>query len=136
MINCSIKIFILLFFLAKVCTAQDSINDKTQKDEIVYVVDKKPKYPGGLKKLSQFIIENYVYPAQANEKGIEGVIYVSIEIASDGKVENAKVVKDLGDNTGEEALRVASIMPNWTPAVKKGKNVRSITYFPIKLAFD
>jgi len=84
------------------------------------VVEKKPLFPGGDKALLQFITSNTKYPPISRENNIEGKVYVSFVIDSNGKVTNATVVHGIDPYLDAEALRVISKLPNWEPGRQRG----------------
>ncbi len=65
-----------------------------------------PEYPGGKEAMKKYFRENLKYPKEALENGIEGTVYVIIEINDNGEVINAKVLKGLGFGCDEEAIRL------------------------------
>lgn len=96
-------------------------------------VEKKPRYPGGEKAFMQYVFENFKYPAEAREKGIQGMVLIQFTIKKDGSVTNARVVrgKELGGGLAEEALRVISASQDWTPGEHNGKAVAVSYTIPI-----
>ena len=78
-------------------------------------------------------LKNYLrYPAIARENGIEGMVVIRFIVEKDGKVSGAKIVRDIGGNCGEEALRVVKNMPDWTPGRQRGRAVRVQYNLPVK----
>ena len=104
----------------------------TSKEDTVYqVVDKMPEFPGGEKAMMEFLSKNIVYPEKAKEAGIQGRVFVGFVIEKDGSVSNVKIMKGIGGECDEEALRVVKSMPNWKPGKKGGKDVRVSYTLPI-----
>lgn len=93
-------------------------------------IDAKPNYD-----LTQFLNENLKYPAVALQAGVQGKVYVKFVVEIDGSISSAKVVKggELGHGTSEEALRVITNMPKWSPGYVGKQAVRS--YFTIPITF-
>jgi protein TonB len=85
-----------------------------------------------------YIGKNLKYPEQAVEEGIEGIVYLSFVVETDGKITGVTVLRGIGGGCNEEALRVVRSMPNWTPGKQGGKPVRVKYNLPIrfKLAAD
>jgi hypothetical protein len=94
-------------------------------------VEVRPEFPGGINQFMDFIGKNFKMP---DYEGYGGTIKVAFIIEIDGSVTNVKVVKDLGDGTGDEAKRVVSISPRWTSGEFRGKKVRVLYELPIKIA--
>lgn len=63
-------------------------------------------YPGGQDSLVNFIAKNTVYPPLAKRNRVHGTCIVAFTLLEDGTVSGPKVVKNIGANCGEEALRV------------------------------
>jgi TonB family protein len=101
-------------------------------DDITFlIVEQMPKFPGGEFAMRSFIAKNIRYPAEAQEKGIQGKVYVNFVIDKKGqpiKISIAKGVHHLIDN---EAMRVISMMPTWRPGMQRGKNVNVSFTVPI-----
>ncbi|MFN3329266.1 MAG: energy transducer TonB [Fervidobacterium pennivorans] len=95
------------------------------------VVEKQPIFPGGEKALFKFIIKNVKYPEEARRKGVEGRVLVSFIIEKDGSISNIKLVQGIGYGCDEEALRVISKLPKFTPGKHSGFPVRVQTGVPI-----
>jgi protein TonB len=122
-------------------------------EEIFKVVEQMPLFPGcedlgsyaekkqcADKKMLEFIYGNIKYPAIARENGVEGMAVVSFVIEKDGSVTDAKVVRNPGAKTGEEALRVVQLMNakglKWSPGKQGGRNVRVQFNLPVKFKLE
>lgn len=92
-----------------------------------------PTYPGGNKGLQTYFNKNIEYPQDASDEGIDGTVMVSFVVDENGKL-TAPVVagQKLGYGLEEEAIRVISKMPNWTPGKLNGKNVKSKYTLPVR----
>jgi periplasmic protein TonB len=95
------------------------------------IVEEKPLYPGGIESLTKFLETNIKYPHVAKEAGIMGTVIVQFIIQKDGSVGEVKVVRGLGGGCNEEAVRVVSMMPKWTPGRQRGKAVRVTFHIPV-----
>ena len=93
-----------------------------------------PEYPGGKLELDKFIKKNkreIDKPLPINKFG--NAVIVEVMVMSDGSLKNIQISESLGKEFDDEALRVASLMPNnWTPGTEDGKVVDSKAYFPIR----
>jgi protein TonB len=101
-------------------------------DTPVLVASENAEFPGGITALSQFLKDNIVYPKMAKDLNIQGTVYVSFIIEKDGSVSGVKSLRPLGYGLDEEAIRVVSSMPYWTPAKQNGRRVRLIMNIPVK----
>ena len=88
-------------------------------------------FPGGNAALSSYLQSNMKYPDASVKNNEIGKVFVSFVVEKDGSIQNAKVEKGVSPALNEEALRVVRGMPKWTPALKDGKEVRSVLTLPI-----
>ena len=66
-------------------------------------------------------------------EGLQGKIYMTFEIDKEGNLTNPKVLRDLGYQTGEEAVRVINAAKNWNPARLRGIAISSFYALPITI---
>jgi protein TonB len=90
------------------------------------IIEEKTLYPGGTEALLKFLRDNIKYPHVAKEAGIMGAVIVQFIIQKDGSVGDVKVIRGLSGGCNEEAIRVISMMPKWTPGRQRGKPVRVV----------
>lgn len=93
-----------------------------------------PTYPDGADALYKFLGQNIKYPKEARDKKIQGNVFLSFMVNTDGTIEDIKVVKGIGGGADEEAVRVLKLMKKWNPAMKDGKPVKAAYSLPIKFA--
>ena len=121
-----------------------------ENGEPVYkLVDEMPLFPGcegtaysetrrncANKKMLEFIYANVKYPATARKAEIEGVAVVRFVVEKDGTISDVEILRNPGEGTGEEALRVVNLMAEqnikWTPGRQDGKPVNVNFNLPIK----
>lgn len=102
-------------------------------DETIYnIVDESAKFGGDKDALQRFLSENLQYPKEAQEKGVQGTVFVTFVVEKDGSVSNVMVLRSIGAGCDEEAVRVIKAMPKWTPAKHNGEIVRMQFNLPIK----
>ncbi|MEP6646034.1 MAG: energy transducer TonB [Saprospiraceae bacterium] len=119
------------------------VADKGSGSPKIYdVVDVMPQYAGCAQhandtidctfmSMLKHIQTNLKYPEEARTMMIQGPVVVDFVIDSSGKVTAPVVTSGLGHGTDEEALRVVSLMPAWTPGVLEGKHVAVKMTMPI-----
>ena len=96
-----------------------------------------PAYNGGQGAIEAYIINNLQYPEEAIDNNIEGTVNIQFGIDENGNVSNVKAVGDkIGYGLEEEAIKVISGMPKWTPGSVKGKNVKTWMMLPITYRFE
>ena len=108
------------------------VEEEEVEEEIFIVVEDDPEFPGGKDSLYAFIERNLVYPQWAKDNKIEGKVYVSFTVETDGSISNIKVLRDIGGGCGAEAVRVLMKMPKWKPGKQRGKSVRVQFNLPIE----
>jgi TonB family protein len=114
-------------------TAKFSLPDKVRGGEVFVVVEKMPEYPGGDAALFKFIYENIKYPPEAKEQGIQGKVIVRFAVTSVGAIEDVTIVRGVHPLLDAEAIRVISILPEWTPGTQGGKPVS--VWYSVPIAF-
>lgn len=95
------------------------------------IAEDEPEFPGGMEALYKFIQDNVRYPQLALENGIEGKVYVTFVVETDGSITNPRLLRDIGGGCGQEAIRVVKMMPKWTPGKQQGKTVRVQFNLPV-----
>jgi TonB family protein len=97
-------------------------------DKVYTVVQQKPNFSGDINK---FLVDNIKYPEDARKKNIEGTVYVQFVVERDGSVSTVNVLRGADKLLDDEAVRVVSIMPKWTPGSQDGVPVRVQYVVPI-----
>jgi len=90
-----------------------------------------PQFPGGQNELFKYLGTTTRYPPNARSKDIQGKVYINFTIAKDGAIEGVKVIRGVHPLLDEEAIRVVSSMPNWSPGKQDGEEVRVSYSLPI-----
>ena len=67
---------------------------------------KLPEYPGGKEAFRTYIKSNLMYPKEAKENRVEGIVHLNAEIDDNGNVIDVIVEKPLGAGCDEEAVRL------------------------------
>ena len=85
---------------------------------------KVPEYPGGREAFKKYIKENLVYPKEALEKQVQGIVYLNAEINDNGEILNILVEKGVGAGCDEEAVRLIKNI-RYTSVRNRGKRVKT-----------
>jgi protein TonB len=96
-----------------------------------FILEEKPKFPGGDKALMQYIMKNVNYPVICQENGVEEKIFVSFVINKTGKVTDVKLLRGEDPNLSREAMRVVQSLPDWEPGMQRGKAVNVSFQIPV-----
>ena len=103
------------------------------KEKIYDVCEKMPEFPGGTVALMKFLAENIKYPEDARKEKAEGRAFICFVVKSDGSISDIKVMKSTGNESlDQEAMRVVSLMPKWTPGTQDGEKVNSKFTIPVQ----
>jgi TonB family protein len=87
-----------------------------------------PTYPGGNVAIRSFIKKEQRYPEECKRERLRGRVEVTATIAPDGTIHDIGISESSGnEHMDAEALRVAYIVPRWTPAAKS-KDRRDLRY--------
>lgn len=105
-------------------------------EEIFTIVDQMPEFPTGEEGLGKFISEFIKYPVRAKQEGIQGRILCAFIVRKDGTISNLEVVNGLDNELDNEALRVLSMMPKWSPGINDNKAVSVKCILPIDFKID
>ena len=100
-------------------------------DQIFDIVETLPEPVGGYPLFYEFLAKNLDYPRDALKNRVEGKVFVQFVIEKDGSLTNFKVLKGIGSGCDEEAIRVLTTAPNWSPGKQRGRNVRVYRTIPI-----
>ena len=114
--------------------AADPVAAEPEKvqDGVPYpLVDVKPTFNGGdANEFSKWVNQNLHYPEEAKKQGIQGKVLVQFTVEPDGSVQNVKLIRGVHPLLDNEALRVVSASPKWTPGSQNGQSVRVTFSFP------
>lgn len=115
----------------------EPISTGLYEDDSVYGgmgFDVLPDYPGGINLFYEIFKSEYKIPKKLKKS--TGVIKMSFVIEKDGKLNDIKIIEDLGLGTGEEAMRILEKSKKWTPGETNGRKVRTYYNLPITLELD
>lgn len=112
---------------------EETVGNETD-EEVFYIVEDMPKFPGGLPALKSYVYSNLEYPENAKNKGIEGTVKVRFLVNQKGEVEQAEVLRSSYQGFDAPALKVINGMPDWTPGKQRGKAVS--VWYVVSIAFN
>lgn len=100
-------------------------------EEVFFIVENMPEFPGGEQELRQFIANSVKYPEDAIKNKRQGKVYVTFVVTKDGSIADAKIARGVSPTLDAEALRVVNSQPKWKPATQRGKAVNVSYTIPI-----
>jgi TonB family protein len=89
-----------------------------------------PQFPGGMKKMFEYIDKNLKYPILAQKYAIEGVVNVLVSVSKDG-TSTLSLAEEIDPYLDVEAIRLVQSFPRWIPAEVSGKRVDSFISVPV-----
>lgn len=99
-------------------------------------LEQQPSFPGGMEQFYVYLRKSIKYPKEAFEKKIEGKVFLSFIVETDGELSDIQVNRKVGGGTDEEAVRVLEESPKWIPGVQDGKKVRVKYNIPIDFSLN
>ncbi len=107
-----------------------------EDEEIFFIVESMPEFPGGEYALRKYIANNIKYPESAQKEGIQGRVYVTFVVDKEGNIVNTKIARGVDPSLDREALRVVNSLPAWKPGVQRGEPVNVSYTVPINFALQ
>ena len=96
------------------------------------LVEEKPKFQGGdANDFTRWVNSRLQYPEIAKENGVQGRVTLQFTVNADGSVANVKVLRGVGPSLDQEAVRVVSSSPKWTPGRQRDRAVKVTYTFPV-----
>lgn len=93
---------------------------------------KMPEFPGGEDALLAYVKSRSHFTKMAREYNVSGTIYVTFVVDENGKVINPKIERGIGYGMDEMLVSVINNLPDFTPAMQDGRNVRVKMMLPVK----
>lgn len=112
---------------------EDVKTEEVEEEAIPFaLVEDKPKFNGGdANEFSKWVNQNLVYPEIAKENGVQGRVTMQFTVNPDGSVSNVKVLRGVDPSLDQEAVRVISMSPKWTPGKQRDRAVKVTYTFPV-----
>lgn len=96
------------------------------------LLEAKPRFQDGdVGQFSYWVNQNLKYPQKAVKDSLQGRVTLQFTIEKDGSVTDVRVLRGCAPILDEEAVRVVSQSPKWTPGYVKGEPVRVVFNFPV-----
>lgn len=104
----------------------------SEDDTPFLVADEMPLFQGkDLNTFRTWVQSQIRYPAEALKRGIEGRVVLSFIVECDGSVSTIQLLQSPDRILSEEARRVVSSSPKWTPGRQNGHLVRVRYMLPV-----
>ncbi len=103
-----------------------------EAEQVFLWVEEQASFPGGPKAWAKFLNKTFKYPRKAARMGIEGKVNLSFIVDKNGVISDIQVTRGIGGGCDEEAIRVLSQSPRWSPGRQRGNAVKSRMAIQIK----
>lgn len=103
------------------------------ENKVFEKVERMPEFPGGKTALYRFL-NRHIQPQDHLEAGTTVRILVQFVVDENGKVGSFTFLEGVEEELKKEIIRVMNKMPNWTPGLQNGKEVK--VYFRIPFVFS
>lgn len=112
---------------------KDTIPSPSEDTSSVYVVvDQMPEFPGGIDSLTSYLTQKIQYPREALVDRVEGTVYVSFVVNTNGSTGKIKVIRGIHKALDRVAIDAVRSMPHWKAGKIKDKPVRTQINLPIR----
>ena len=106
--------------------------EEETEDEIFVIVEDMPKFRGGdINKFREWVQKRVRYPELAAENGIQGRVFISFVVETNGNVSNVTVTRSVDALLDEAAKEAVAASPKWEPGMQRGRPVRVRYSIPI-----
>ena len=96
-----------------------------ETDDAFFIVEVMPSFKGGdLNKFREWVMKRTNYPQAAVDKRIQGKVYLTFIVETDGTVSNVTIVKGVDPIIDKEAVKTIESSPKWSPGLQRGQPVR------------
>lgn len=117
-------------------SGEPQLEEVQEGDEVFYIVEDMPMFPGGKAALKTYIYSNLEYPESAKKKGISGEVMVQFNVKGSGELEDIKVASSTHKEFEKPAIDVFEGMPDWNPGKQRGKPVKVKVIVPVEFSID
>lgn len=109
----------------------EKVAKKAQQLDSIGKGDRESVFPGGETALMKFVYCNLDLTKANYSESKKGKVYLQFVIDTTGRPTEIKVIKTPNEDYSQEAIRLISLMPNWTTATQNGKTFKQKWHLPI-----
>lgn len=103
------------------------------EDEIFLVAETMPSFMDGtIETFRAWVMQNVKFPQIAADNNIQGRVVLSFVIDKDGRLTDIEVLQSPDRSLSEEAIRVLSKSPKWSPGKQRNQTVRVKYTLPVE----
>jgi TonB family protein len=137
------KVKELEVLLTDLSKCRSDIKNQPNRCGIFYVTDEEAKPKSGFDEYYDKLYDNLKFPETAENKGVEGTVYVKFVIDQNGNISNIKADSDIEtpykmavDQLEEEAKKSVKNTGDWEPAKVGGVPVHEYVVIPVQFDFQ
>lgn len=106
--------------------------EEATEDEIFVIVEDMPKFRGGdINTFRDWVQKRVRYPELAAENGIQGRVFITFVVETNGNVTNVAVTRSVDPLLDDAAREAVAASPKWEPGMQRGRPVRVRYSIPI-----
>ncbi len=103
------------------------------EDEIFLIAETMPSFMDGtIETFRAWVMQNVKFPQIAADNNIQGRVVLSFVIDKDGRLTDIEVLQSPDRSLSEEAIRVLSKSPKWSPGKQRNQTVRVKYTLPVE----
>ena len=119
-------------FATEVIQQVEVQEEEIEDDQPFLIAETMPSFQGGdLNTFRTWVQQNVRFPQIALENGIQGRVVLTFVIEKDGRLTNIEVLQTPDRSLSEEAIRVLSKSPKWSPGKQRNQAVRVKYNLPV-----
>jgi len=134
--------FFMVMFPSIVRSQCDSLNNYLNGDNsnVIkigrFIVEEKPKFPGGDIAREEFIKSNIKLPLNWPAETISGKVFLSFLVDEKGNIKYPCIINGLNSTLDSIAITIIKKMPKWIPAKNRGISIGVPVNLVIKFGID
>ncbi len=102
------------------------------EEEVFVIVEDMPKFKGGdINTFREWVQKRVRYPELAAENGIQGRVFITFVVETNGTVSNVSVSRSVDQLLDDAAKEAVMASPKWEPGMQRGRPVRVRYSIPI-----
>ena len=102
------------------------------EEEVFVIVEDMPKFKGGdINTFREWVQKRVRYPELAAENGIQGRVFITFVVETNGTVSNVTISRSVDQLLDEAAKEAVMASPKWEPGMQRGRPVRVRYSIPI-----
>ena len=106
--------------------------EEETEEEIFVIVEDMPKFKGGdINRFREWVQKRVRYPEIAAENGIQGRVFITFVVETNGNVSNVTISRSVDALLDEAAKEAVTASPKWEPGMQRGRPVRVRYSIPI-----